>query len=75
MIKMKKSKINMHGNDTMVECSKCGRREFLMFANGLKNGWTKCCGYTMTIKVCPHSAKAINKAVAEAIDAQIPKRQ
>ena len=38
-----------HGNDTTVQCKKCGRKQHLMFANGLKNGWSQCCGYTMPI--------------------------
>lgn len=37
------------GNDTVVQCKKCGRTQYLKFANGLKNGWSKCCGYTMPI--------------------------
>jgi len=41
----------MGGYDTIVECKKCGHREYLMFANGLKNGWNKCCGETMPILV------------------------
>jgi len=40
------------GDDTVVECEKCGRRQYLKFANGLKNGWSKCCGYTMRIVYC-----------------------
>lgn len=43
------AKIDMHGYDTVVECRKCGHREYLDFANGLKNGWSECCGETMPI--------------------------
>lgn len=35
--------------DTLVRCPKCGRKQYLLFKNGLKNGWSKCCGYTMPI--------------------------
>jgi len=38
--------------DTVVQCKKCGKRQYLQFANGLKNGWSKCCGQTMTIIRC-----------------------
>jgi len=38
--------------DTVVECKKCGKRQYLFFVNGLKNGWDKCCGYTMPIIYC-----------------------
>ncbi len=36
-------------DDTTVQCHKCGKKQHLKFANGLKNGWSICCGYTMTI--------------------------
>jgi len=38
--------------DTTVQCKKCGKKQHLNFANGLKNGWSKCCGYTMPIIRC-----------------------
>lgn len=38
--------------DTVVQCQKCGRKQYLMFANGLKNGWSQCCRYTMPIIEC-----------------------
>lgn len=38
--------------DTVVQCKKCGRKQYLSFVNGLKNGWDKCCGYTMSIIEC-----------------------
>lgn len=38
--------------DTTVQCPKCGRKQHLQFVNGLKNGWSKCCGYTMPIVSC-----------------------
>jgi len=38
------------GNDTAVRCFSCGRTQYLNFADGLRNGWSKCCGgYTMTV--------------------------
>jgi len=40
------------GDDVVVECQKCGKRQYLKFANGLKNGWSICCGYTMPIIFC-----------------------
>ena len=32
-----------------VWCTVCGRSEKVNSANALRNGWPKCCGYTMTI--------------------------
>jgi len=58
------------GQDTVVECPKCGRRQYLKFANGLKNGWSKCCGgYTMPIIYCIAN---IGEAVGKAINNQVP---
>lgn len=47
-----KPKDPMDGYDTTVQCKNCGRKEHLNFINGLKNGWSKCCGYTMPIVAC-----------------------
>jgi len=54
--------------DTIVECKKCGRRQHLDFKYGLVNGWSKCCGETMSI-VETHAN--IEKAVKFAIGATI----
>ena len=43
------NEIDMHGYDTLVQCKKCGKKQYLNFINGLKNGWDKCCGETMII--------------------------
>lgn len=32
------------GDDTVVCCFKCGRTAYLRFSNGLRNGWSTCCG-------------------------------
>jgi hypothetical protein len=40
---------DMHGHDTVVQCKKCGRKQYLEFINGMKNGWSKCCGETMLL--------------------------
>lgn len=40
---------SMHGYDTVVQCKKCGHKEYLEFINGLRNGWNQCCGQTMPI--------------------------
>lgn len=34
-----------------VMCRHCGRIERQDMEDGLRNGWPKCCGYTMTIDV------------------------
>ena len=72
MISMPRKKIDMHGKDSMVQCEKCGRQEFLNFSDGLRNGWGMCCGYSMTLKIHPNM-KAIEKAVSIVIDSQIPR--
>jgi len=48
--------------DTTVQCPKCGKKQHLQFVNGLKNGWTKCCGYAMPIIRCTAN---IEQAVKE----------
>jgi len=32
-----------------VWCTVCGRAQLVDSENCLRNGWPKCCGYTMTI--------------------------
>lgn len=55
--------------DTTVQCRKCGRKQHLDFVNGLKNGWSKCCGETMPII---HCRADIDKAMKEALGSAIP---
>lgn len=33
----------------MVWCTKCGRSEKVNTPGALRNGWPKCCSFTMTI--------------------------
>ena len=56
--------MNWYGCDTVVQCKKCGRRQFLNFVDGLKNGWSECCGETMPIMQCKAD---IGKAVQSII--------
>jgi len=37
------------GDPNHVHCRECGRTQEVDAAISLKNGWPKCCGYTMTI--------------------------
>ena len=56
------------GNDTVVRCPKCGRTQYLRFSNGLRNGWSKCCGgLTMPIIFIQKQAKTIDGAVKEIV--------
>ena len=32
-----------------VWCKTCGKTQWVKSAEALRNGWPKCCGYTMTI--------------------------
>jgi hypothetical protein len=38
-----------HGYDCIVQCKTCGKTQYLEFRNGLRNGWSLCCNYTMPI--------------------------
>jgi len=58
----------MRGFDTIVQCKKCGRKQRLRFADGLKSGWGMCCGYTMSIV---YTEADIEEAVKEVIKEQI----
>ena len=52
------------GSDTVVRCPKCGRTQYLQFANGLKNGWSSCHGLTMPIVFTDANIKkAVGKAM------------
>ena len=53
------------GYDCITQCPKCGRTQCLMFSNGLRNGWSTCCGgYTMPIV---WQETDIDKAVSDLI--------
>jgi uncharacterized Zn finger protein (UPF0148 family) len=43
-----------------VWCAVCGREENVDSALCMKNGWPKCCGYTMTID-SPEERKRLSK--------------
>lgn len=58
-----------HGYDTAVQCSKCGRIQWLEFKYGLSNGWSMCHGLTMPI--IWHDAN-IDEAVKFAINKSNP---
>lgn len=44
-----------------VWCTVCGRTQKCNSANSLQYGWTKCCGYTMTID-SPEERVALERA-------------
>lgn len=55
---------DMHGHDTVVQCKKCGRKQYLDFINGMKNGWSKCCGETMLLlKTTADIEQSVRKAL------------
>lgn len=58
-------------DDTIVQCRTCGRRQYLQFINGLKNGWGKCCGHTMEIIVMDAN---IDDAVKKTVGVGLLKR-
>ena len=60
---------NKQEYDTIVQCRTCGRKQYLMFANGLKNGWSRCCGSTMPILQCKADIdKAVRQLVLGALE-------
>ena len=58
-----KAKEMLAGYDTIVGCQKCGRVQHLDFINGLKNGWSECCGQTMPIIKCVADIEQIIKTL------------
>lgn len=39
----------VEANDSLVRCMTCDKEERVTFIYCLKNGWPKCCGYTMRL--------------------------
>ena len=61
------SRFLLAGDDTVVRCPKCGRTQGLSFENGLRNGWSTCCGgLTMPI-IYIRGKKTVEKAVASIV--------
>ena len=61
-------KLRRFGDDTVVRCPKCGRTQTLKFENGLRNGWSKCCGgFTMPIIYILDKEKTIDHAVSSIV--------
>lgn len=60
-----------HGYDCIVQCPKCGRTQYVEFRNGLRNGWSTCCG-GLTMPIVWHNAN-IDKAIGEIIKNSIQK--
>ena len=44
----------------IVWCKTCGRAQSVKSSEAMKNGWPKCCGYTMTID-SPEEQKRLNQ--------------
>lgn len=53
-----------HMNGLLCRCSKCGREE-RAGASPLKNGWPKCCGYTMTLIDTKRFIESIDSQMGE----------
>lgn len=39
----------MSAPDSTLLCTVCGRQSTTAFASSLRDGWERCCGYTMTL--------------------------
>lgn len=48
----------------MVWCAACGRSQRVNSAETLRDGWPKCCGYTMTID-SPERRKELAEALGK----------
>jgi hypothetical protein len=44
------------GNNVVVECPNCGRTQYLNIVDGIKNGWSLCCGKIMPIVYIKHNS-------------------
>ena len=55
--------------DSKLRCSVCGREDEVDFAHGLRHGWPKCCGYTMTLE---RTEADVEKATGKVIREQVP---
>ena len=54
----------MSDMDCDLVCTVCGRKSTTRFALSLRNGWEKCCGYTMRLI---RTTADIDAAVQQAI--------
>ena len=45
------------GNPSRVRCTKCGRVEAVKDAACLRDGWPRCCGYTMRLVAVERGAQ------------------
>lgn len=61
------SRFLLAGNDTVVRCPKCGRTQALTFENGLKNGWSTCCGGLAMPIIYIRGKNTIENAVANIV--------
>jgi hypothetical protein len=50
--------------DCDLLCTVCGRESQTNFASSLREGWPKCCGYTMRLE---HTDADIDQAVKQAV--------
>ncbi len=39
----------VEAKDSLVRCNHCGKEERVTFIYCMRNGWPKCCGYTMRL--------------------------
>lgn len=56
----------MSPNGLLCRCSECGREE-RAGASPLRNGWPKCCGYTMTLIETERFIAQINDQMSDCL--------
>lgn len=53
--------------NSTVECQTCSKQIDVDFSTALRQGWPRCCGYTMHLVRRPHD---ISRATRKALEAQ-----
>lgn len=52
-------------SDTFLRCTVCGRETTTSFGGSLRDGWPRCCGYTMRLERTDADVEAETTAVVE----------
>lgn len=61
--------------DTTVGCTVCGRTQATGFGSSLRNGWPKCCGYTMRLMRTTADIEAVAGASLRAQTAPLTRKE
>jgi hypothetical protein len=61
----------MTTRDSYLRCTVCGRTATTSFAGSLRDGWPKCCGYTMRLE---RTDADIGGALVDVMQAKLPNK-